>query len=129
MNNSKTIAKENIEFCKKLIYLPYDEIYYLQEGQSDGDPWYIYAKVGEYYIHFEASCDYTGFHCQGGSFSYSTEWKTLWNSYMTKNSRDALLIANDYYYLANESLQFPDSLVPLLKHATLWSELDEDVDE
>ena len=60
MNNSKTITAENIEFFKKLIYSPYDEIYYLQDGQCDGDPWYIYAKVGEYYIHFEGSCDYTG---------------------------------------------------------------------
>ena len=128
MNNSKTITKENIEFFKQLIYSPYDEIYYLQDGRNDHKGWYIYAKVGEYYIHFEASCDFTGFCCRGdgGSFGYSTEWKTLWNSYMKKNSRDALLMANDYKEFVNMELQAPDSIVSLLKHATLWSELEDE---
>ena len=110
-NNSRDISAKDIEFVKDLIFSPYDEIYHLQE-QANDEPWVICAKVGKYYIHFEASCSYTGFECGGGSFSYSTEWFTLWNHYMTKDARIDLLLTSDDYnaFVGPEKVPYPRNL-------------------
>lgn len=44
-----------------------ESIYTFREGQCDGPPWIIIGKLKDgVYFHFDASCDYTGFDCQGG---------------------------------------------------------------
>lgn len=43
------------------------EIYFYQEGENDERAWIFLAKhKSGYYVYFCASCDYTGFDCQGG---------------------------------------------------------------
>ena len=103
INNSRTVTDDDLSLVRQLVYAPYSETYYLQVGAHDEQSWIICAKSGEYYIHFEAGCDYTGFGCQGyGNFNYSKDWKTLWNGYMTKDARDTLLIANGYIQFSND---------------------------
>ena len=43
------------------------EVYFYQEGANDGDDWVFLAKhISGNYVYFSASCDYSGFSCQGG---------------------------------------------------------------
>lgn len=121
LNNSRDIWPGDIEFVKSLIFSPYDEIYQLQV-QSDSEQWVICAKVGWYYIYFEASCSYTGFESGGGSFSYSTQWPTLWNQYMTKDARIDLLLTSDDYKTFVGPEKVPDPRI-------LRQMMEEDLDE
>ena len=47
-----------------------EELYFYQEGENDMAPWILIGKLKvkgkTYYFHFNASCDFTGFDCQGG---------------------------------------------------------------
>lgn len=50
-----------------------DKLYFYQEGCNDEDPWILIGKLHKcekfkngLYFHFKASCDFTGFDCQGG---------------------------------------------------------------
>lgn len=116
-NNSRDISPKDIEFVKQLIFSPYDEIYQLQFDDNADIPWVICAKVSQYYIHFEASYTYTGFECGGGSFSYSTEWPTLWNRYMTRDARIDLLLTSDDYnaFVGPEKVPYPRNLRQMIK--------------
>lgn len=90
------ISDEEIAKFKELINSEYDETYYIQQGECDYHSWYVLAKVKDCYIYFEASCDYTGFHCRGGgTFAYSTDWKTLWNMHTTNQFRSLILAVNN----------------------------------
>lgn len=72
-----------------------DHIYFYRVGENDGAAWIMIGKSAHYYFCFEASCDYTGFDCQGGgSLCYHQDWSVLWNRYMTDCHRRLLL---DYY--------------------------------
>ena len=43
------------------------EYYWVHEGMNDEEPWYCLAKLDNgAFIFYTASCDYTGFDCQGG---------------------------------------------------------------
>lgn len=56
----------NTDLFKKVIFA--------QEGEADGDSWIIVAlHQNEYYILFDASCDYTGFDCRGGGLLLYTK--------------------------------------------------------
>lgn len=84
VNNSKDITEAHRIMFRMLMNLKFDEVYFMQQGQCDGDSWFILAKVKAFYIYFEASCDLTGFDCRGGgTFGYSLDWKTVWNMYCT----------------------------------------------
>lgn len=88
VNNSRDITEAHRIMFRTLMNLKFDEVYFMQEGQCDGEPWFILAKVKGFYIYFEASCDYTGFDCRGGgTFGYSNDWKTVWNMYCTNYFR------------------------------------------
>ena len=106
MNSSLTISEADMNLFKDLIYSKYDEVYYMQAGANADKSWFILAKTKGYYIHFEASCSYTGFDCSGGgTFGYSTDWKTLWNKYTTSS---LILCIYDYEKLMVEKLFYLD---------------------
>jgi hypothetical protein len=49
------------------------EYYWIHEGENDEEPWMCLCKLsnepgseGDRYVFYSASCDYTGFDCQGG---------------------------------------------------------------
>jgi hypothetical protein len=46
------------------------EYYWIHKGKNDEDAWHLFCKIaapdGEAYAYYTASCDYTGFDCQGG---------------------------------------------------------------
>ncbi len=46
------------------------EYYWIHKGKNDEDAWHLFCKIaapsGEAYAYYTASCDYTGFCCQGG---------------------------------------------------------------
>ena len=72
-----------------------NKIYFYRVGECDGDSWIIVGKSDNYYFYFDASCDYTGFDCQGGGeFCYNENWTVLWNMYISDRDRKLLL---DYY--------------------------------
>lgn len=52
----------------------FEKVIFAQEGENDGDSWIIVAlHQNGYYILFDASCDYTGFDCQGGGLLLYTK--------------------------------------------------------
>ncbi len=91
--NNNNIAKNN------WLLQNFNEIYFYQVGSSDGEPWIIIGKSGNYYVYFTASCDYSdksrfssGFDCQGGGeFCYHQDWTTLWNMYVSDCNRKLML--------------------------------------
>jgi hypothetical protein len=52
---------------RKLIEATVSQVFFYNEGEKDGNSWIIVGKMinGDYFS-FEASCDFTGFSCQGG---------------------------------------------------------------
>ena len=63
--NLNGLTLEDISFGRDL-----EELYYYQEGENDESPWILIGKLKivdkTYFFHLDASCDYTGFDCQGG---------------------------------------------------------------
>ena len=49
------------------------------EGENEGEPWVMFGNLRDGSVfHFHASCDYTGFDCQGGGvITYSPNWTNL----------------------------------------------------
>lgn len=55
------------------------EHFWIRPGENDGDSWYSCGQLtnGNYFF-YSASCDYTGFDCQGGmNLWVSSSWETL----------------------------------------------------
>lgn len=51
-----------------------DTYYWTHEGENDVETWYCLCKLTNgTYVFYTASCDYTGFDCQGGM--------DIWSSY------------------------------------------------
>lgn len=47
------------------------EYYWIQEGMNDEEEWRCLCKLENgYYVYYTASCDYTGFDCDGGMDMY-----------------------------------------------------------
>lgn len=57
------------------------KIYYCQKGHNDDQEWVIFCKTSDnVYIYLRASCDYTGFDCQGGGMiSFSKNKQYIWS--------------------------------------------------
>ncbi len=72
------------------------KIYYYQEGQNDDAEWVIFCKtIDNVYIYLRASCDYTGFDCQGGGMiSFSRNKKHIWNLGLDNFGRTMVLAKN-----------------------------------
>jgi hypothetical protein len=52
------------------------EYYWIREGENDGDSWELMCKLdNDCYVFYSASCDYTGFDCQGGMKAYISKDK------------------------------------------------------
>lgn len=87
---------ETKHFCKGLLNEePFDignfpknisEYYWIHEGENDEEAWRLFCKIklptGEdAYAHYTASCDCTGFNCQGGmNMTVSKSAEALFNS-------------------------------------------------
>ena len=75
----------------------WDKIYYYQEGENEFQEWIIIFKSNDKYVYFKASCDYTGFDCQGGGdISFSTNKNKFWNYCLDQYARLLLLKKNGY---------------------------------
>ena len=59
-----------------------DKVISYTEGENEGEPWVMFGKLKDgSCFHFTASCDYTGFECQGGGvITYSKDWEDLLNN-------------------------------------------------
>ena len=52
------------------------EYYWIKQGENDGDDWSCLCKLeGDIYAYYNASCDYTGFDCQGGMLLFVSKNK------------------------------------------------------
>jgi hypothetical protein len=99
----KCQVNENEEYYKPTIK-PKDllnidtwkKIYYYQEGENNWKEWIIACKNKDnVYVYFRASCDYTGFDCQGGGdVSYSKDRNTFWNYCLDQFGRNLILAEN-----------------------------------
>ena len=69
------------------------EVYFLQEGENDEEQWIFLAKhKSGNYVYFSASCDYTGFDCQGGGeIIIDTNIKDLWQLGITTSHREIIV--------------------------------------
>ena len=77
------------------------EYYWIHEGANDEDAWYLLCRVSLgaatagnnfAYVYYTASCDYTGFDCQGGmKLIASHNLKKLVESGMTEQDRELLI--------------------------------------
>lgn len=69
------------------------KVYFAQEGENDEESWIFIAHHSDgIYVYFTASCDYTGFDCQGGGeVYYSTNLETFWNYCLDTHARTLLL--------------------------------------
>ena len=75
----------------------WDKIYYYQEGENEFQEWIIIFKNNNKYVYFKASCDYTGFDCQGGGdVSFSNNKTKFWNYCLDQYARLLLLKKNGY---------------------------------
>lgn len=83
----------DIEIGKLLDASTFCKVYYRQVGENDGDDWvFIIQRKDGVYVYFKASCDYTGFDCQGGgNVSYSREWSIFWDMCLDTNGRSCLV--------------------------------------
>jgi hypothetical protein len=70
------------------------EFYWIHEGQNDEEPWECLCKLDNgNYAFYTASCDYTGFDCQGGmSLIVSGDREKLFNEGMSDGQRERCLI-------------------------------------
>lgn len=69
------------------------KVYFCQKGENEGNAWiFIIQREDGVYVYFNASCDYTGFDCQGaGIVYYSSDWNVFWNMCLDTNGRSFLI--------------------------------------
>jgi hypothetical protein len=69
------------------------ETYWIHEGSNDDEAWKCLCKLTNgFYAYYEASCDYTGFDCQGGMELHLTkDNKKLYEYLVTTHIIDAIL--------------------------------------
>lgn len=60
--------------CREIVRL-----FSYQEGKNDSDSWIMFGELKDGSVfHFEGSCDYTGFDCQGGGqMVIAPDWENL----------------------------------------------------
>ena len=74
-----------------------EEYFWIHPGENDEDAWHCLGRLkdqgkGSYYFYYTASCDYTGFDCQGSMRMFvSKDKKKLWEEGMTAREREALI--------------------------------------
>jgi len=88
--------KPSIDPKQLLNMANWNKVYYYQEGENDSDEWVIVCKTkDDIYIYFRASCDYTGFDCQGGGMvSFSKNKNNFWNLGLDNFGRTMVLAQN-----------------------------------
>ena len=76
-----------------LNYNLFEKVYLAKPGHNDEEPWIFLIKhQNGYYIYFNASCDFTGFDCQGGGeIKYSKDGKQMWNFGLNEITREELV--------------------------------------
>jgi len=69
------------------------KVFLAQPGENDEEAWKFLVKhENGCYIFFDASCDYTGFDCQGGGkIFYSKDPKQMWLFGLDDITREQLL--------------------------------------
>lgn len=66
------------------------EHFWIRPGENDGDEWIACGQLKNgAYFHYQASCDYTGFDCQGGMRLWvSKSWKNILEHAMDPHIRE-----------------------------------------
>lgn len=84
--------EKDVNFNDNIFDINAAEVYWFQVGENDEDAWMLLCKCGEYWIYFEANCDYIGFDCQGGGIiEYSTDFERMWNMGLDNTVRRMIL--------------------------------------
>ncbi len=70
----------------------YESLWIYEEGENDSEDWELVGKLKNgMYFSFNASCDYTGFDCQGGgAIDFSKDGHHFWNFGLDENQRERI---------------------------------------
>ena len=68
-------------------------VFFFQVGVNDEESWILIGRFSNnLYYFFDASCDYTGFDCQGGgTLAASYNWADFWNLSLKAHQREMLM--------------------------------------
>lgn len=85
--------KSDIPESDMVDYNQFETVYFARPGRNDEESWTFLVKhKNGYYVSFDASCDYTGFDCQGGgSITYSEDGKKMWSFGLTNKMREEII--------------------------------------
>lgn len=95
------INGQSVNDCLQLVeYINYRKfmgVYFYRVGAGDEDSWIFVAKnTNNQYIFYEASCDYTGFDCQGYiELSVSNDPNNFWNFCLSETVRNLIKSNNN----------------------------------
>jgi hypothetical protein len=80
------------------------EYYWIREGENDGQAWELLCKLdNDCYVFYTASCDYTGFDCQGFMKAYISKDKNA-IFYMGMNEEERKRCLQDKNIYVNERI-------------------------
>ena len=90
--------KEFIDFCHFRQANHLSDVFYfksLNYDRYDCIVWAYIGKLDKYFIYFKAKCSDNDYKPKGrGSFAYSEDWTTLWNTYVSDVDQKQLLKYN-----------------------------------
>ena len=98
------------------------KVYYHQRGHNDAEAWCFIARMDDgMYVYFRASCDYTGFDCQGGGELMYTHdnFNRFWSMFLDTIGRMTLMfgvltdLREILYRIMND---IPDSELDIISH-------------
>ncbi len=101
----KVIGDESPELSRDTLLdtTTYKTVYFYQEGENDKDDWIFLVKTDDdVYVYLNASCNYTGFDCQGGGeVIYSKEFDRI----LVYGIPESVISLNHYQFLIKENLK------------------------
>lgn len=85
------------------------DYYWIQEGENDGKSWLCLCRLKNgCYVFYSASCDYTGFDCQGGMIMFiSNSKERIFYECMDKITREACIKEKLYLDFSNNPFPVP----------------------
>ncbi len=99
------------------------EYYWIHEGTNDEDAWQLFCQIatpsGPAYAYYTASCDYTGFDCQGGmTMVVSKSAEALFEKGLTDRGRTLFLEEKQ----SGQQKPIPEWKMPVAEPPTTISE-------
>jgi hypothetical protein len=104
------------------------EYYWIYDGENDGEAWYCLCKLkNSCYVFYKASCDYTGFDCQGSMIMFISKNKEkLFYEALNNFERELCIKEKLYLDFSRNSLPLPSPLKsgqnPTAAFVRIWND-------